>query len=104
MARQLSLFAKLPEVVQTVIGIMRGEQNNVGTFTLTPGAASTVVNFVNCAPGKSVVFSPMTANAAAALATTYVPASTIVSGQFTVQHANAATADRTFAFEVTGGG
>lgn len=91
-------------IVNEIIQILTGRQNNVGTFTLTPGATSTVVSFTNCAPGSSICFSPQTANAAAALATTYIPAATILRKAFTVQHANAGTGDRTFMFEVTGGG
>jgi hypothetical protein len=104
MANQLTPFSQLSEVIKTVMGLMRGEQNNVGSFALKTGATSTVVSFVNCAPGKTVSISPQTANAAAALPTTYIPASTIVAGSFTVMHANAASADRIFSFEVTGGG
>lgn len=104
MANQLTVFAGLKDVVLTVMGIMRGEQNNSGSFTLTASATSTVVSHPNVGIGKKITFSPSTANAAAALATTYIPIATIVKGGFTVQHANTGTSDRTFAFEVTGGG
>lgn len=104
MAFQLQKFSSLSMVIDAVMGMGRGEQNNVGRFTLAAGAAQTIVSFVNCAPGKTVTFSPMTANAAAALPTTYIPEATILSGSFTVRHASNAQTDRTFMYEVTGGG
>ena len=100
----ITIFSKFEEVRLAVMAILRGEQNNTGTFTLTAGATSTLVKFANCAPGKTIVFSPVTSNAAGAMATTYIPIATTLKGSFTVQHANTGTSDRTFAFEVTGGG
>lgn len=97
-------FSDLPTIRKAVRAIGRGEQHNVGTFTLTPGATSTVVNSVNCAPGKSVNFSPATANAAAAMSSTFVRLTDVGAGSFTVTHASNAQADRTFYYEVTGGG
>jgi hypothetical protein len=103
MARQITQFSPLTEIAQAVMGLLRGEQNNAGSFTLTPGATSTVVSFVNCAASSKINITPQTANAAAALATTYIPPATVVNGAFTVRHASAGTSDRTFFFEVTGG-
>lgn len=96
--------ASLNDVIDAISAIFRGEQNNTGMFTLKPGSVATVVPYVNAAPGKTITFSPMTANAAAAIPTTYIGINDITGGSFTVRHANAATADRTFAFECTAGG
>ena len=71
-----------------------------GNFTLTAGATSTVVSDAGATRGCVVLFSPETANAAAALATTYKSAST--NGQFTITHANAVSTDRTFGYFILG--
>lgn len=97
-------FSKFEDVRQAVINILRGEQNNVGEFSMNTGTdTSTVVSHPNCAPGKSVQITPLNAAAAAAIPTTYIPRATIVKGSFTVQHA-ASGAVRSFMYEVTGGG
>jgi hypothetical protein len=86
---------------QAIRELVEGRHNAGGAFTLTPGATTTVVNHPNCSMDCYPVFSARTANAAAALATTYISA--INQGSFTVTHANNAQADRTFSYTVTGG-
>ena len=73
-----------------------GRSNASGIVTLATGATTTTVNAPNCAAGCSVFLFPATADAAAALATTYVPAATVTMEQFIIDHANNAQADRTF--------
>lgn len=85
---------------QVIQQLSQGRSNATGTFTLTAGATSTVVTATNCGAGSQVLFSPKTANAAGALATTYISA--IVNGSFTVTHANAGTTDRTFGYVTLG--
>ena len=80
------------------------------------GTGNTAGSSVYCAPGTGTAkgtgnanansngypfLLPLTANAAAALSTTY--ASSITATGFTLTHANAGTTDRTFAFHFTGG-
>ena len=65
-------------------------------MTLTPGATSTVVLAPNCAPQCEVLIFQKTANAAAALATTFTAA--VGTGSFTLSHANNAQTDRTFSY------
>lgn len=97
-------FSKFEDVRQAVMNLIRGEQNNVGRFTMGTGSdTSTVVSHPNCAPGKTITMTPTNAAAAAGMATTYIPEATIVKGSFTVQHV-ASGAPRTFMYEVTGGG
>lgn len=104
MAIQLQIGeSRLVRIVQAIIELVKGRAYNCGTVTLSAGATSTVVAFENCSPNCTVVLSPMTADAAAAIATTYVAASNIVAGQFTITHANAASVDRTFGFACVGG-
>lgn len=93
----------LPRIVDAIIEIIKGRMNSVGEFTITPGAALTVVDFVNCSTDSRIFITPQTAAAAAALATTYIDPTEIVQGSFTVRHANSAVADRSFSFLCIGG-
>jgi len=102
-AGQLNRFTKnITDIVDSLIEVIKGRQNNVGTFSLAPSTTLTVVQFVNCSKGSNVSLTARTANAAAALATTYI--SSVDQGSFTVTHLIAGSGDRTFGFEVTGGG
>ncbi len=76
--------------------LAEGRSNAVGSVTLTANDTSTVVTAQNCGPDSFVYLMPKTANAAAALATTYI--ATIAAGTFTVTHANTADADKEFGF------
>lgn len=77
-----------------------GRSNANGVCTLAAGATSTVVTAPNCAAGSSVFLFQKTANAAAALATTYVSA--VGQQTFTLTHANNAQTDRTFFYVCIG--
>jgi hypothetical protein len=77
-----------------------GRSNATGSVTLTASATSTVVTPENCAAGSAVFLFPKTANAAAALSTTYV--GTVAKQSFTITHANAASVDRTFFYVALG--
>lgn len=83
-------------IAETINKILGGRANNVGTVTLAAGGTSTVVmdNLFESAMAAMLV--PTTANAAVALATTYVSARD--NGTFTLTHANTATIDRTFLY------
>lgn len=87
-------------LVTAVLQLIRGRSNAVGTVTLAAGATSTTVSFDNCSEEGQVFLSPRTANAAAALATTYISA--VNNKSFTIAHANAASTDRTFGFVALG--
>lgn len=76
-----------------------GRSNANGTVTLAASATSTVVTATNCAAGSSVSLNPTTANAAAALSTTYSIAG---NGVFTVHHASNTQTDRTFTYACFG--
>jgi hypothetical protein len=91
-------------IVDTGRQLVEGRHNAGGTVTLRAGFATTVVSHPNCSKDSYVnVGSPQTANAAAALATTYVLAASVIQGGFTITHANNAQVDRTFFYTVTGG-
>jgi hypothetical protein len=80
--------------------LLNGYSRNRGTLTLTANVTSTDVKDPRFESAQTVVLCPMTANAAAALATTYVSART--AKQFTLTHANTATTDRTFEYIFVG--
>lgn len=80
--------------------LAQGRSNAVGTVTLTASVASTTVTPETCGAGSKVFLTPTTANAAAALATTYVSA--VAPKSFTLTHANNAQTDRTFGYVCLG--
>lgn len=86
-------------IVQSVISIIR-KWNARGQVTLRANQTTTIVTkavspgAVNVAQDDEIVLSPRTANAAAALATTYV--SSVSQGSFVLTHANDAQIDKTF--------
>lgn len=77
-------------------GLLDGKLRVTGEFTLTAGATTTVVNDNKFESEMLPVLTPLTANAAAALGTTYVSART--QGSFTITHANNAQTDRSFGY------
>lgn len=104
MAIQLQVGeTSLTRIVQAIIELVTGRQNSVGDVILTPSSTTTVVSFPNCSRDSRVFLFPQTANAAAAEATTFVKRADIVQKQFTITHASAASADRTFSFLCIGG-
>jgi hypothetical protein len=101
--REPDVFA----IVGTVNELVDGRSNNVGSvgdntsIKLTPGATTTTVNFATVSVGSCILLSPRTANAAAAVPTTYI--SNVFNGSFIITHANNAQVDRTFDFCAVGG-
>jgi hypothetical protein len=98
-SQKLSPQEAQPRRVNTTINrIIDGRTENYGQVTLTAGATSTTVATSGLAVSENsvIALSPRTANAAAALATTYVSA--VANGSFTLTHANNAQTDRTFDF------
>ncbi len=90
----------MAKMARAINNILKGKTNNTGDVTLTANAASTVVTDPRVGYYSVVTLSPTTANAAAALATTYI--ATYGDGTFTITHANNAQADKTFKYVVTG--
>jgi len=74
--------------------LILGNASNTGEVTLEANAATTTVTNSRIGGGTKVILQARTANAAAALATTYISA--ITKGSFTITHANNAQTDRTF--------
>lgn len=91
----LDLNEKNPQVVNTAIQqLQQGRSNALVLATLATGTTTTTVTAPNCATGSAPILVPTTANAAAALATTYPSA--INNGSFVVTHANNGQTDRIF--------
>ena len=96
---QLPLSTKEPvKFVDSINNMIKGRTENVSQVTLTANAASTTVSNSNISENSEILLSPKTANAAAALATTYIPEATILNGSFVIQHANNAQTDKTFGY------
>lgn len=76
----------------------RGRTNNGGEVTLTANAATTTLSDDLITKNSGIFLQPTTANAAAALATTYFDAPT--TGSVVINHANNAQVDRTFKYGV----
>lgn len=81
-----------------------GKLECVGEFTLTAGAASSVLNDVRISPQSVIVWHPRTANAAAEMAagTMYIADANMGDGTATVTHANNAQTDRDFRYAIIG--
>lgn len=92
----------LPKIVQSVRDLFAGRSNAIGEFTVTANQATTTVLAPNCGPSSVPNLIPRTANAAAGLTATYIPAATVTEGQFVVHHANNAQVDRTYGYTFQG--
>lgn len=93
----------LKKVIQAIQDLSKGRSNAFGSVTLAVSpATSTTVTDRNCGTDTVPSLTPTTANAAAAVATTYVPKATITNGAFVIQHASSAAADRTFLYALQG--
>jgi hypothetical protein len=91
---------ELSKVVGAVQELTKGRSNATGAVTLTANATTTVVTAMNCGADSYPFLIPLTANAAAALATTYVSA--VANGSFTLTHANNSQTDKEFGFVCLG--
>lgn len=90
----------LRRVVDKILEVQRGKTNNVFEVTLAVApATTTTLNSELVSPDSEITLAPKTANAAAALATTYY---TLVAGTVTFNHASSASADRTFGVTIVG--
>lgn len=76
--------------------ILDGKLNSCFTVTLTANVASTTVSNARIRANSALVLVPTTANAAAALATTYQTFPNVTDQVAILNHANNAQADKTF--------
>jgi hypothetical protein len=77
-----------------------GKINATGSATLAASATSTAVTDVRVGADSVLLLMPTTANAAGALATTYI--GTVAKQSFTISHANNSQTDRTFKYAILG--
>jgi len=92
------------DIITAIRELIRGRSNAVTTITLTANAGTTTYVGPNVNENAEALLFPKTANAAAALATTYATISRIAGvPTVTITHANAASTDRTFALAILGG-
>lgn len=77
-----------------------GKVRSTGSVTLTANDTTTTLNETRINPNSVILLMPTTANAAGAVATTYVSARGDKTA--TITHANNAQTDKTFAFVVLG--
>ena len=96
------LNATLKAAIQAIQQLSAGRSNATGTVTLKASATSTTVSDPNCATGTVPILVPTTADAAAAVATTFIPTDSIANGSFVIEHASAASTDRTFLYALHG--
>jgi len=81
-------------------GLMKGESNSAGEFTLEASVDSTVVTDRQVHPNTRPI--PFANTSTAAVATVWIPQATILEGSFTVKHDSSAATDRTFSYLLGG--
>lgn len=90
------------QLANAINNLLKGGLNNFGTVTLTAGQTTTVVSDSRASFQCFIGLMPQTANAAGALASTYILAASRKNGQFTITHANNGQTDRTFVYAILG--
>jgi hypothetical protein len=93
---------QLKAITTAVRGLMQGRSNNVINVTLTENTTTTTVTDSRITFCSAILLQPTTANAAAALATTYISETGRLNGSVTITHANNAQTDRTFKAVIVG--
>lgn len=92
----------LTQIADVINGLQDGKTNACFTQSLTANAASTTVSNARIRAGSALILVPTTANAAAAIATTYQTYPNITDGQAVLTHTNNAQTDRTFRVVIAG--
>lgn len=90
----------LTKIILSLQQIAAGRSNGTGQVTLVAGVITTTVDDANVAAGSVIILSPLTSNAAAAMATTWQ--SFTANKQFVLTHDNNAQTDRTFRYAIHG--
>ena len=102
-------FPKLPQqggdpraVASAVNLLIDGKLNATGTFTLTASATSTTVTDLRAGSSSVVLYTPITANAAAEVGNGTIYISARNKQNFVITHANNGQTDRNFIYVVLG--
>lgn len=102
--KELHISATLRDMVSAVNQLIRGRSNAIGRVTLTANTTTTTITGELVNENAEIFLTPRTANAAAALGTTYASISRIAGvNTVTITHANNAQTDRTFGYVILGG-
>ena len=88
------------KIVSSINRLSEGRSDAYGSVTQTANTTTTTVTNQWASENSTIALSPKTANAAAALATTYI--STKSNGSFIITHANNAQVDKTFDYALIG--
>lgn len=101
---QQNHFQWLRNITSALNALLQGKVETNSSLTLTANAATTVITDRKVGKDSVILLMPLTANAATALATTYIQTSDIDprNNQFTVNHSNNAQTDRDFRYIVLG--
>lgn len=90
------------QVAEAANNMLRGKFNNILAATLTANAASTTLTDVRISATSALLFSPLTANAAAEMGAGTLYISALTNGGATLAHANNSQADRSFYVVIMG--
>lgn len=90
------------QVAEATNNILAGKLNATLLVTLAPNVASTTVTDVRISAYSAILFTPLTANAAAELASGGLYVSNRKAGEATIAHANGAQTDREFNMLIIG--
>ena len=91
----------LRKLAQVANRAANGKTNNTGTVTLAASTTTTTVTDSRIGEDTVVLLSPLTANAAAAIGTTYI-STTTAGTSFVLTHASDANVDKTFGYILVG--
>lgn len=92
----------LQRIVQSVRELWQGRSNAGGQFTCAISVATTTVTAPNCGATSRIFLTARHINAAAEVGNGTIYVSAVAQGEFTVTHANSATVNRTFDYEIKG--
>lgn len=92
------------QIARTANAAIAGKSNNKGEVTLAANAATTTVTDNRASFFSTIVFEPLTANAAADLygGAMYITETNHLNGSFVITHPNNANADKTFRYVILG--
>ncbi|WP_315796550.1 hypothetical protein [Bradyrhizobium sp. SZCCHNRI3043] len=91
----------LKKVILALQQLAAGRSNAVGSVTLLPGVATTVVADMNCSAASTPILTAASPGAAVELGNGTIHVSAVTNGSFTLTHANSAAA-RTFLYALLG--
>ena len=100
MYQSLSSVSTLTQIVNAINAILRGRSNAVGTITLDPLAASTVIEDPRISADSSIHLQPTNGITAACCTSTYI--SSIGNGTATITHLSTGDLDKTYKYTIHG--